>query len=604
MSLSASDTAAVLKAAQQGGLSASQGQNVVTQANAVQPAATTPVSPTPQITTPAVPTAVTGPSATSTATTPQQPAQTQPVAQSTQLAIPANGSVVDLLNNAGQDSSFTARQQLAKQYGIQNYTGTAAQNQELSSKYTSAYNDLKGTKVPQTPAAARSTIQTYQEGTQAQSTTQQSPIQQFMDTYGSMNPIEANIFQQLSSLTSSIGTQQSLTDIYKQEAAAQGLPALNLQLADINKVMDGTEDDIRDEITHAGGFVTESQVQAMTTARNKTLLKQANYLQNTINAKNDYVDRIVSLTQADREQVSKDLDQKLGIAQMVLTMANNMEDRARENYNNVVQSVGWAGLAQSLGGDPKLISQVENTMGLQPGELQALASYKKPLSDMEQAQLTGQQLQNQKLRQDLSAGPAVSTQVVDLGGKKVLINSKTGSIISDISATAGGTKSTPQSLAAQQQTIQDATDLLKAPGLPSTVGPNNLARIPWTAGFTGAQSAFIAGVEQLTQQLTLDQLVNAKANGATFGALSEGELNLLSRSATKINTWAIKDGAGNVTGYNANESDFKAELNKINNFQKLDYVLKGGTPASVGVQEQTDGTYWVQNTDGTYTQIQ
>ena len=42
-------------------------------------------------------------------------------------------SIVDYLNSKGQDSSYNARKQLAKQYGIENYSGTAAQNVSLLS---------------------------------------------------------------------------------------------------------------------------------------------------------------------------------------------------------------------------------------------------------------------------------------------------------------------------------------------------------------------------------------------------------------------------------------------------------------------------------------
>lgn len=43
----------------------------------------------------------------------------------------SKGSIVDYLKGQGQDSSYSARQKLARQYGIENYTGTAAQNTNL-----------------------------------------------------------------------------------------------------------------------------------------------------------------------------------------------------------------------------------------------------------------------------------------------------------------------------------------------------------------------------------------------------------------------------------------------------------------------------------------
>lgn len=43
----------------------------------------------------------------------------------------ATGSIVDYLKSQGQASDFNSRAALAKQYGITNYTGTAAQNTQL-----------------------------------------------------------------------------------------------------------------------------------------------------------------------------------------------------------------------------------------------------------------------------------------------------------------------------------------------------------------------------------------------------------------------------------------------------------------------------------------
>lgn len=161
----------------------------------------------------------------------------------------------------------------------------------------------------------------------------------------------------------------------------------------------------------------------------------------------------------------------------------------------------------------------------------------------------------------------------------------------------------PLAVAQSEQGVTEVSGLLSDDNLKTAVGPNPLARISLTDWFTGGKSNFIAGVEQLRSQLSLDSLINAKANGATFGALSEGELKLLQQSGSKLSTWAQKDKEGNVVGYKANEGDFKAELDKINNFKKLDYILKGGSPANVGVQVMADGTFWTRNSDGTLTQL-
>ena len=335
------------------------------------------------------------------------------------------------------------------------------------------------------------------------------------------------------------------------------------------------------------------EVQALAGARNKTLLRKANYLSNLISAKNDYVENIVSLTKGDREQISQDLNDKLGITNTMLTLTNNMQNRAKENYQSIINSIGWDGFAKTLEGNPEQASKVEKIFGLMPGELGAIAAYKKPLTEKESLEI-------EKLKQDLATGPSIKTATIGKPGEERLINMATGEIIANYADISGATDI--QQLALDNQKILNITGLLNNSSLDSAVGPSALARTSMNL-FTGAKSNFIAGVEQMVDQLNLDKLIQAKGSGATFGQLSDNELRVLASAATKIGTWRLKDDAGNTIGYKTNEKDFKAELDVINNFAKLDFILKGGEPSAVGVQEMDDGTLWTNNSDGTYTQI-
>ena len=160
-------------------------------------------------------------------------------------------------------------------------------------------------------------------------------------------------------------------------------------------------------------------------------------------------------------------------------------------------------------------------------------------------------------------------------------------------------------LAQAQANVELLTGLTSDKNIRTAVGPTGLARLVG-AGFdraTGGRQNFIASVEQIRSNLNLEALIGAKARGATFGALSDQELQVLASSASKIGSWAKKDDSGNVVAYNASEKDFKRELDKINNFAKLDYVLKGGAPEDVGAVLMTDGIYYTQNSDGSFTQL-
>lgn len=132
-------------------------------------------------------------------------------------------------------------------------------------------------------------------------------------------------------------------------------------------------------------------------------------------------------------------------------------------------------------------------------------------------------------------------------------------------------------VAATQQKISELESLLSHPGLNSSVGPNWASRIPIADAF-GNKSDFIAKVQKLLSEKTLQSLIDAKAQGATFGALSEGELKILQEAASTIGTWVIKDKNGNVKGYNVSQKRFKEELDRIK--QSYKNLLQGEAGAT------------------------
>lgn len=355
----------------------------------IVPISQTPITPNPQLTTPAISNAQPGYNANAAAQVPQVPqtptttvnvnatptpqvAPQQTSAQN-QLAMPATGSVVDLLNAAGQDSSFTARQQLAQQFGIQGYAGTAAQNTDLSKKYLDAYKANKGAATPETGAQASSALDSY---FQDQAPEQKiSPEATFFDAYAGMNPVVKSLYDTMTQTLSSTGTKQTFTEEFNKLRQEQGLEGLSTELMDIKNIMDGSEDDIRDEITKAGGFVTESQVQALKGARNKTLIKQAQNLSDQLAMRNDYVEQVMRLSGADREQVERDLDRKLGLTEKIADLQITMDDAARDNYQDIVAQVGYNGLAKGLQGNSSLQGNVEKLLGLNSGALSSNSAF-------------------------------------------------------------------------------------------------------------------------------------------------------------------------------------------------------------------------------------
>lgn len=198
------------------------------------------------------------------------------------------------------------------------------------------------------------------------------------------------------------------------------------------------------------------------------------------------------------------------------------------------------------------------------------------------------------------------TEVIEQDGRKLLIDEQTGEVIKDFGNTTTSTQELQQ---IQKADFINTVDTLKTDkGMTRAVGVYGIGR--WTP-FTADKSAvnsFIASVEQLRGRLTMDALISAKASGATFGALSNEELKMLQSSASRLSTWArnsdgeaLKEGDA-VAFYEVSEKEFKKELDKISNYAKLDYLKKGGDPATVNAI-QKNGKWLVKNSDGTYQEL-
>ena len=142
-----------------------------------------------------------------------------------------------------------------------------------------------------------------------------------------------------------------------------------------------------------------------------------------------------------------------------------------------------------------------------------------------------------------------------------------------------------------------AVDALKqSGGIASRVGTTDFITRGGLGGvyadLTGQGQDFAGGVHKLVGGLTLQSLIDAKARGATFGALSEGELNILASSATAINDWEIKDKNGKGTGYwNIDATSFNKELDTIKTLTQRALQASGESVLSSDEQSTLDDVY-------------
>lgn len=98
------------------------------------------------------------------------------------------------------------------------------------------------------------------------------------------------------------------------------------------------------------------------------------------------------------------------------------------------------------------------------------------------------------------------------------------------------------------------------------------------SSLSGQGQQVSGAVHRITHGLTLDKLIEAKKNGATFGALTIPELTMLAASATELNDWEIKDKNGNPTGYwNVDEKTFRSKVKEIQDFSRKAILQSQGT---------------------------
>lgn len=294
-------------------------------------------------------------------------------------------------------------------------------------------------------------------------------------------------------------------------------------------------------------------------------------------------------------------------------IAYNQDKLARKqtNVDNIIKQALANGIDLS---NPKDIQQLAQQLGVNPQMI--TAAYKEGKSAQEQAQAEAEQkaakeelemmktlssidyqtAQTAKLQYEM-ANPEVKTTIQEINGRMVMFNSQTGETIKDlgpITSKEGGKAGEAEKVSNffAQSDLEEVNNLISGDsGIKTSVGPTWLGRRGLEEPLTGKKQNFIAGVEKLVSQLSLDALIKAKAEGATFGQLSDKELQILSASASKIGTWRITDKSGKVKGYNANEVDFRAELERI---KKL---IEKSISSEVA---ETNQGYWKSSIGNTY----
>lgn len=224
----------------------------------------------------------------------------------------------------------------------------------------------------------------------------------FIDTALEEDSFMTSLMDSITEFMEPTNQRDTLVKEYERLEKQSGLEGIDKELLDARNIIEGTEDDIRNEVTKAGGFATDSQVQAMTLARNKSLIKNYNNLLETRNNIQSRLDTMMNLTKEDKKMAQEKLASQLDLGFKLQEFKDKAKKNAVDAYQKIVDQVGYAGLQQMTGGDPYYTSLIERSLGLGSGGLAKLALVPDLDRQLKEEQILTERAQRSKIYSDIS----------------------------------------------------------------------------------------------------------------------------------------------------------------------------------------------------------
>ncbi len=255
----------------------------------------------------------------------------------------------------------------------------------LKQKHTQMVSDLNKTGVPSpsNPGAAGAAMNAAL-GTQQQSTPLPPSVENFLNPE---NPAVSDSTKQLMEWLNPQSDRKMLDEHIAQLSADRAeLAGLKTNLMNTKRVMAGTEQDIRDEVTKAGGFATDSQVQAMTIARNKSLLQNAQLISDQIQSQTDLVNSDVSLIGDEKQMASQQFNQRMSLVNYQQENTKNSFNALKDSYKTMIDA-NPQGLYNSLLSDPAQAQRFQTVTGLSVDTLKGMASSQSLDTQLKQIQI-------------------------------------------------------------------------------------------------------------------------------------------------------------------------------------------------------------------------
>lgn len=264
--------------------------------------------------------------------------------------------------------------------------GLTPQGAGTISPYAQAFQQFQGQPAPQSRGEALGTVMNSVPAPAADT----SPI----DTALAEDKGWQSLLQMKEEYFNPETQKASLMDTYNKLFKKSGLAQLDEEIIDAKTIIEGTEDDIRNEIEMAGGFGTDSQVQALALSRNKVLLKNFNNLVALRESKAEHLGTMMSLAEKDRAYADQQFDRMLNYDMQMLNYRDKFTQNVRDQYNRYEPGQLYAMLADN----PRQLAFAEKILGIGEGGLQKAASYVKPLTEEETLRnsLLREQIQTEK----------------------------------------------------------------------------------------------------------------------------------------------------------------------------------------------------------------
>lgn len=413
----------------------------------------------------------------------------------------------------------------------------------IAQQYQKAHELAKQSGVPaaQGAGAGYSGAQQFMNATQG-------PREEAPSILGGVMDVDSNfdsILTMYDDLMSPVKQKQSLLEEYKAMESSLGITGMNAELIDAKRIIEGTEDDIRNEVTAAGGFATDSQVLALANARNKSLIKNYNYLLEARNNAQTQLQTMMNLSIQDRQFAEAEFDRKMNFAFKVAEFKQKAVDNARSGLQSFITNVtalggnGYEALFKAAQ-SPYEVGLIEKTLGMPSGSLAQSAS------------LAGK----------------TDTQIVKLdNGRTILVNSRTGETIRDLGGQKpndGNGNVSPYQTERATRTLQSVAELsIAVKDNPGIFGRTAALPLP---GFlrSDAYRNFKTNLDTLKASIAFGELQamrEASKTGGALGSVANQELQLLESALAGLEMSQTSD------SFTTNLNKVRDSINRWNSAQ-------------------------------------